>query len=229
MAGNSTKGNCYLCGKTLGKTAMKNHILKEHAGNADEEAGVLFKIQGHHAKDYWLFLDLPKTATLSTLDKFLRTIWLECCGHMSAFLDGYDEIGQSRKIGSLPIGAKFGYEYDFGTTTALTIEVIAHISRPKQKKAVRLLARNEPPEFVCDCGKPAVSICQECIYESDNPLLCEECSDEHDHEDMLLPVTNSPRMGDCAYEGDSDIFAFVPFASEKTGKATSGKKASKKI
>lgn len=28
----ATKGNCYLCGAELGKTAMKNHILKEHNG-----------------------------------------------------------------------------------------------------------------------------------------------------------------------------------------------------
>ena len=26
----TTKGRCYLCGAELGKTAMKNHILKDH-------------------------------------------------------------------------------------------------------------------------------------------------------------------------------------------------------
>ncbi|KLU61006.1 hypothetical protein CEB3_c25760 [Peptococcaceae bacterium CEB3] len=27
-----SKGNCYICGAELGKTAMKNHILKAHGG-----------------------------------------------------------------------------------------------------------------------------------------------------------------------------------------------------
>ena len=37
MASGST-GNCYLCGIELGKTAMKNHLLKEHGLNVDADA-----------------------------------------------------------------------------------------------------------------------------------------------------------------------------------------------
>ena len=81
---NSTKGNCYLCGAELGKTAMKNHILKCHAGEAGQECRLL-KIEGAYDKGYWLYVDIPVDKTLNALDKFLRKIWLECCGHMSEF------------------------------------------------------------------------------------------------------------------------------------------------
>ena len=35
------KGNCYLCGNELGKTAMKNHILKEHSAKDGQECRLL--------------------------------------------------------------------------------------------------------------------------------------------------------------------------------------------
>ncbi|MCM1525550.1 MAG: hypothetical protein NC120_13975 [Ruminococcus sp.] len=78
------KGNCYLCGNELGKTAMKNHILKEHSEKEGQECRLL-KIEGAYNKNYWLYVDIPTSSALSTLDNFLRKIWLECCGHMSAF------------------------------------------------------------------------------------------------------------------------------------------------
>src|SRR5438045_3051287 len=34
---------------------------------------------------YWLHLEAGPTATLEDLDLYLRRIWLECCGHLSAF------------------------------------------------------------------------------------------------------------------------------------------------
>jgi hypothetical protein len=82
----ASQGNCYLCGKTLGKTAMKNHILKEHS--TGDEACWLVKAEGAYDKGYWLYFSVPKDAVLSCVDKFLRQIWLECCGHLSAFRTG---------------------------------------------------------------------------------------------------------------------------------------------
>ena len=32
-----------------------------------------------------MFIEMQETATLEDLDSFLRDIWLECCGHLSAF------------------------------------------------------------------------------------------------------------------------------------------------
>lgn len=213
MAGNTLKGNCYLCGRTLSKAVFKNHILSNHIihKEADSQDCILLKVESAEDKNYWLYLDVSIASTLKTLDTFLRDIWLECCGHMSAFFSrGYDEIGKSSKIALFPVGSVLLYEYDFGDTTSLKITVVARTSRPKQKKAVRLLGRNEPYAFVCgNCGKPADKICCECMWEDTNPFLCDICAGEHDHESML-PVTNSPRMGVCGYCGEFDIYEFDP-------------------
>ena len=37
---------------------------------------------------------------------------------------------------------------------------------------------------------------------------CEKCSDEVEDEAYLLPITNSPRCGECGYDGELDKWAF---------------------
>ncbi len=230
MASGSS-GNCYICGAELGKTAMKNHILKAHSAEDGGQECLLLKIEGSYNKDYWLFIDVAAHKSLSDVDKFLRNIWLECCGHMSAFRasnkidagmmrklgiyasggQSTREVGKSRKLSSFSVGDKLTHEYDFGDTTETIITVMGTTTRKLQKEAVRLLARNIPPKFECaECGAPAEYICTECMYDSDNPFYCGKCGDKHEHEDMLMPVTNSPRMGVCGYDGELDTFAFVP-------------------
>ena len=44
--------------------------------------------QGTYAPADWMHLEIPVEATLRDLDQFLRDIWLECCGHLSAFTIG---------------------------------------------------------------------------------------------------------------------------------------------
>lgn len=214
----SSKGNCYLCGAELGKIAMKNHILKSHSGDKSLQKCRLLKVEGAYDKDYWIYIDVPVNKTLSAVDAFLRKIWLECCGHMSAFSGPWhNELGKGRQLGGFAPGDKILHEYDFGSTTETLITVVGDTYREPQRNAVRLLARNIPPKFeCCECGKEAAYICAECIYESDNPFFCEECADQHEHE-FLLPVTNSPRMGVCGYDGTQDKYAFapLPFGDER--------------
>lgn len=206
----ASKGNCYLCGAELGKVAMKNHILKVHSQESGEQECTLLKIEGAYDKDYWLYADVPLDKSLSAVDKFLRSIWLECCGHLSAFHGpGYGDIGKNRKWNGFDPGDQLLHEYDFGSTTECLITVVGRTTRKPQRSAVRLLARNVPPQFRCaQCGAPASDICIECMYENDNPFYCASCAEQHEHEDMLLPVTNSPRMGVCGYCGELDTYAF---------------------
>jgi transcription elongation factor Elf1 len=192
----------------MGKTAMKNHILKEHAADGEDEC-ILVRIEGAYDKDYWLFADIHKDKTLNSLDTFMRNIWLECCGHLSHFKDGfYSNIGKTRKMGGFSAGDKFIHEYDMGSTTECIITIMGETKRNKQKNAVRLLARNVPPAFDCAaCGEPAESICQQCMYDTDNPFYCAVCAGGHEH-DMMKKITNSPRCGECGYDGELDVYEF---------------------
>jgi hypothetical protein len=61
-----SNGNCFICGKTAGKTAIKNHVLKEH--NNDNELCYLFKAEGAYNKDYWLLFSVAITTN--------RCMWL---------------------------------------------------------------------------------------------------------------------------------------------------------
>jgi hypothetical protein len=46
-------------------------------------------VEGHYNPQYWMHLEISASEELATLDDFLRSIWLECCDHLSAFrIDG---------------------------------------------------------------------------------------------------------------------------------------------
>ena len=242
MARTITKGNCYLCGKHLAKSGVVKHLTAVHAAEgADVQRCVLLKVE---AGDYWLYLDMADTASLKSLDGFLRKIWLECCGHLSCFYyprnnsdwfgNGMQKIGMQTKMNTFYAGDHFLYDYDFGSTTTLKITVMdTGFFRPRQRNAVRLLARNEDYVFECrDCGQPADFINSVCIYSAENPFICAACAEkrrqcveddedmeEQDDElrydvDMLLPIVNSPRMGFCCYEGELDVYTFEDWKTE---------------
>lgn len=48
----ASRGNCYLCGAELGKTAIKNHILKRHNIEGGKQECRLLKFEGAYEKDY---------------------------------------------------------------------------------------------------------------------------------------------------------------------------------
>jgi hypothetical protein len=154
---------------------------------------------------YWIYLEARAETTLQSVDALLRRVWLECCGHMSAFRMGRDELGKGRKVGEAfsRRGQSFDYEYDFGSTTALRGKVTGTREGCLGRHATRLVARNDPIEWSCaECDAPATVVCTYCVYEGPG-LFCERHAAGHEHaeEEVYLPVVNSPRMGVCAYEG----------------------------
>lgn len=98
-------------------------------------------------------------------------------------------------------GLKFHYEYDYGSTTDLDLNILWEREGPRHKPSIQILSRNEPPVFQCTkCGKAGKFICQECS--GDGETYCLKCLKKHPcGEDMVLPVVNSPRMGVCGYTG----------------------------
>lgn len=199
----SIKGDCFICGYSGAKIAMKNHILKEH--NEGEEKCYLIKAEGVYEKGYWLYFSIPLDASLLAIDKFLRKIWCECCGHLSAFRLGREKIPKSSELSLFSTGDKLLYEYDFGSTTEIMITITEELLSPIQKEKARLIARNKPLSRACEkCELPAS------YFEAyEREIICEKCAaNEFIDECYLLPITNSPRSGECGYDGELDQWTF---------------------
>ncbi|NCN65130.1 MAG: plasmid pRiA4b ORF-3 family protein [Candidatus Altiarchaeum hamiconexum] len=227
MKNKQLKGRCFFCKKNFGRNALKGHIekcekrkeyIEKSEGKITKNREEIYLVQ-IKAGAYFMLIEISGNKKVKNLDDFIRGIWVECCGHLSAFsIDGVEYFSSSYERGDrsmnvkiadvLDAGTKFSYEYDFGTTTEIVLEIIS-IREGKIDKGLLILARNLPPEIKCSvCGKDATEVCSMCIVEDpENSFFCEEHGTEHEcGEDMLLPVTNSPRIGMCAYTGDEDEF-----------------------
>lgn len=216
-------GKCHLCGAIVGRTSMAGHLnacsqpeasrLPPATGKQVSGPSFHLVIEGRDAKAYWMHAAVPVTAPLSKLDRFLRDTWLECCGHLSAFEIGSNRYASSPTQGEMSMrvplsrvlekGIKFSYEYDYGSTTALTLKVVALREPSTPSGAIQLLAANVAPQVSCQrCGnRAATQVCTECAWNGEG-WLCEACVDEHEcGSEMCLPVVNSPRVGVCGYTG----------------------------
>jgi hypothetical protein len=208
MTRRTISGICQLCEKRVSKGAMWRHLQQCAATHEGGSHGAtrLVQLRVEGGGPWWLDIEARADASLDDLDRFLRAIWLECCGHLSAF---YDRVGRSKYPKKASLEKIFGasgttvrYEYDFGSTTELLLRSIGSRSGDLGKNRVRLLARNEPPLWTCArCGEPATQVCL-FSYDEDR-FLCDAHSDDHDCDETEchLPVVNSPRMGVCGYTG----------------------------
>ncbi len=214
MAIETPKATCLLCKSKFSGAGMTRHLqsclpksLKDQRKQKKRKEKPFFHIlvKGYDLPEYWLHLKVDANAELGDLDQFLRHIWLECCGHMSVFSYGRDELDMGRKLKEvLSPGMELLHEYDFGSTTGLLVKVLSEYeSQLEKNNPVQILARNEAPEIVCDeCENAlAVQICTECQWNGSG-WLCGACAEDHEcGEEMMLPVVNSPRTGVCGYTG----------------------------
>ena len=228
-------GTCALCGEGVSRTGAHKHAGR-CAPAHDVPSGVPGALVQVRATApglpaYWLDVEAKADAKLEALDSFLRRIWLECCGHLSAFKIGATqyfsrgyELGGSafgvfgghrpversmnaRLRDALPsVGEHFEYEYDFGSTTSLQIKMIGERTGRPGRGAVRLLARNTPPVWPCAvCGQPATVVCAYCLSDGRNAFVCTEHRRKHacGEDEGFMPVVNSPRMGVCGYTAET--------------------------
>ena len=220
-----TKGRCVYCQGEFGKAGMAKHLAgcaarREAVARADGKRGagetlVHLRVQDLTAGgQFWLHLEARGAATLEDLDAYLRAVWLECCGHMSQFSVGGwrgEEIDLARRIDAVfQPGVELTHIYDFGTSTELLVKAVGtRPGKPTIARPMALMARNAIPPTACiECqGEPASFLCMECISEEEVwGTLCAKHAKTHRHRDYgdPVPLVNSPRMGQCGYEGPAD-------------------------
>ena len=222
-----SSGNCVLCGKSYRKSGMTRHLqsciaktgLPREPRRRHVKSIHLF-VEDDYRPEYWMHLAVPETTELAEIDQYLRDVWLECCWHLSSFFVGNTEYkwkifemdeffadfgGRELKtmevcLGSVaPPRTMFGYWYDYGTTSELTLRTVGELVGDGSDQ-ITLLARNDPPAINCSlCGAPGMW-----VSPSENDWiamlagLCDNCAPAAEYR---LPVVNSPRCGVCAYDG----------------------------
>ena len=157
-------GTCSICRQDVAGNRIRRHLLRcietrtglQPAGNprrrdrrriAQKTAHISVRSR---ERPHWLELGVRCDVTLYELDAFLRSVWLECCGHLSNFqingetysivvpLPGtgrrfepeYDYEENLKHMGrtinaAVPPLARFRHEYDYGTPTELELEYVA--------------------------------------------------------------------------------------------------------
>ena len=157
-------GTCNICQETVPGNRIRSHLLrcvedrtglkpsqdplrKDRRRTALKTAYISVR---HREQPHWLELGVRCDATLNELDKFLRALWLECCGHLSHFkvnvvtysvmvpmpgerhcFDPMDDeeaawqhMGKSVNA-AIPVLTKFEHEFDYGSPTELELEHVA--------------------------------------------------------------------------------------------------------
>jgi len=218
-----SRGTCAYCGYETTKGAMARHLDKcpvrqeriaaAAQGKAKPETIYHLRVQDAHAKNFWLDLEVNGSAKLEAIDRYLRAIWLECCGHLSQFSVGGwsgDEIAKSRRVEAVfKTAPVLTHIYDFGTSSETLLQLVGQrTGAPTTRHPVALMARNLMPVMPCiECGQPATHVCMECLIEHDSEgFLCAQHAESHPHEDYGEPLglVNSPRMGMCGYVGPAE-------------------------
>ena len=214
-------GKCVYCKKAYTLTTIGRHLIlcekrKEQVSKGETHKTFILSIKGEGVTGYtyWMFVEVNPRLKLQNLDTFLRRRWVECCSHLSQFIINSKRyvVAGAKDLGGksmrykleevLQEGTEFLYEYDFGTTTVLNLKVLK--VDEGMEESIGILAMNEDPQITCDaCGKEAATqICSECLLEGEKAaFFCNKCAEIHEHDEMLLPLVNSPRTGMCGYTG----------------------------
>lgn len=208
-----SEGHCIFCDKYFSQKDLGRHLATHLKVKEKEDKGKQTNLFNHivvEADVMFLHLLVKSSCEMAEIDSFLRDIWLECCGHESGFrVKRGEEIEMDEIVGTVLIpNAKIQHDYDYGTTTRTFIKSIKVYDLDLDDDDIVLLSRNEPLKIMCSvCNKKAATVlCSVCLWNSES-FFCKTCAKKHaiiceDFEDYAsMEVVNSPRMGECGYEG----------------------------
>ena len=235
------KGKCYYCNKEFSKSGILKHIksceVMRESMSLDKSPSTtninksILEISSEYNNDYWLYIAIDTDATLKDLDQFLRDVWLECCGHLSRFkinganyesqVDGNwmwekSENDMNVKLKDVvSVNDEIQYEYDFGSTTYLEINVVDEFICSKRDKKIEIMSRNNEQELKCShCGETA----RYYNYENEK-YLCTDCYESYPEDSKMIEeliYENSPRAGVCGYQGSKeDEIQYLPNAKNE--------------
>ncbi len=223
IANKQTKGKCLFCGRDMTRGGMIRHLPsceqrrqaideKEYDRRIEQDLYHL-QVSDPYSSDYWLNLEINGTAKLADFDDYLRAIWLECCDHMSQFSDEGEygrEVAMTQRVFNVfKPGVEMTHIYDFGSSTVTVIKMVGkRRGMPLTSNPVFLMARNNPPEYICEeCDKPASWFDMEALFNMGQFIcLCNEHaeSDPDGYTDEYIEIVNSPRTGVCGYTGPAE-------------------------
>lgn len=218
-----SKGTCVYCGQEIAKSGATKHlgscaqlleaIAKTGQDKTSHEPLYRLRVQSRAIPEYWLNIEMRGSARLECLDKYLRAIWLECCGHLSQFSFGgweVEEVSMTRRLADvLEAGEELTHVY-YSVTPSVTLIKAEGIREgiPLTEHPITLLMRNVMPGCECMvCKQPASWLCAACVPEKGIVgTLCEDHAKTHPHVAYCapLPLVNSPRIGACAYKGPAE-------------------------
>ncbi len=208
-----SEGKCIFCNEYFSQKEIGRHLATHMRKKEKEEKGIKTNLFNHIVVEWevmFLHLLVRSTCEMEEIDNFLRIIWLECCGHSSGFhIKNGAEIEMDDIVGNvLAPKIKIIHSYDYGTTTITFIRSIKVYDLDFDDDDIILLSRNEPLKIMCSvCSKKvATTLCSVCLWKSDS-YFCEICANKHAttcgnfEEYARMNIVNSPRMGECGYEG----------------------------
>ncbi len=152
------KGVCNFCNSEFDKAKMTQHLkhCKQRAaaiagsiGDRAKQKQRLFHIlaEGRYNPQYWMHLEIPASEPLYTLDRFFRDVWVECCGHLSAFeIGGASYRDEPEDFSFEIVGAEVQEEEDEVVEEA-DEEEYEDLSPEELGEAIGKFLDEEPPEL----------------------------------------------------------------------------------
>lgn len=123
--------------------------LAEGMKDEGQQKQKLFHIlaEGRYNPQYWMHIEIPATEPLFTLDGFFRDVWVECCGHLSAFeIGGISYRDDPENVSFEIIGAD-GQREEVGVNEEDFEEEEEDASPEELAKGIGEFLDTMPPEF----------------------------------------------------------------------------------